>query len=1089
MASEVSFNINLKVNGQDAVRQVSVNVDELRRALGETRSAADYATASLIGFNQAQDAIRNIDSAINSVAGTLNSLTEESRTFSGAMAAANTMAGKSGDDFVKLKDQVSELSKQIPIARDELANGLYQVISNGVPEDNWIEYLNQSARASVGGIANLEEVVKVTSTVIKNYGLSWQDAGTIQDKIQLTAKNGVTSFEQMAQALPRVTANAATLGVSIDELMATFATLTGVSGNTAEVSTQLAAIFTALVKPSSEATQMAEQMGIKFDAAAIKAAGGMQNFLVQLDADVKRYAASTETLEQEVYGKLFGSAESLRALIPLTGELSDKFSENVGAMQGSAGTIDGAFETMASTGAAKLQVLNNSLGEYRDMLQASIGNVLPYVNFGAQMTTSAASALQLVTAMRSLGVGTKVASAAVATFGPIVQVARAAMTGATVSANTLKLAVRGLMIASGVGVAIAAVTTAIELFSRAAEKASGSSSQMSAQAQAMQASAAMQEASQKRLGEAAGELTGKFQVLQTQWKNLKAEADKTAFIKQNQSAFAELGLHIDDVNSAYNTFVSNAPKVIAALTSIAEAEAYKDMYKDAVKDKATNYTGRVKYVRAKAGDTIKTDTMGMPSAEYAAAGIKLKTAGMTGGLLAKQTYQPLSSADAKKLNAYRYQQANAANSNVRKGYDDKINTAAQNLANALNKASEAKGVLGSAGTAVPAAGGTARPSTAGGATTKKKAPQNSIAWYEQQMQELREKINTSVDEAATKQLQDSYLKLDDQLKGLKVRVGIDQPNKLKEEAKKILSAVPLVPTIQAGQLKNPMPSREIYSKASSMASDVQTDFEIGLIGVDEAQKQIAAINKALEGMGLKPVEIDIDISKKDVKTLKSLASVDLTNMESWEKTFKAISSLSSETAKGFAIAGESCMALGSALQSLSKDSAAAKAGMILAAIGQLCLSFAQALMSCSTWVEWLAFGISGAATLATLVATISGYATGGIVPGTSYSGDKVMARVNSGEMILTTQQQSRLWAIANGASVYGQALATTADAAGGKSSDVKAELQRLQGLALEGQRETMQQMRLRVKGRDLVSATANETRMAAKSGRKSNIRI
>lgn len=57
----------------------------------------------------------------------------------------------------------------------------------------------------------------------------------------MTAKNGVTSFSQLAQALPKVAANANTLGVSIDELMAAFATLTGVSGNTAEVSTQLAA--------------------------------------------------------------------------------------------------------------------------------------------------------------------------------------------------------------------------------------------------------------------------------------------------------------------------------------------------------------------------------------------------------------------------------------------------------------------------------------------------------------------------------------------------------------------------------------------------------------------------------------------------------------------------------------------------------------------------------------------------------------------------------------------------------------------------------------------------------------------------------
>ncbi len=140
------------------------------------------------------------------------------------MAAANTMAGKSGEEFANLKEQVAELSKTIPVARDQLANGLYQVISNGVTEDNWIEYLEKSAKASVGGIADLEEVVKVTSTVIKNYGLAWSDAETIQDKILLTAKNGVTSFEQMAQALPRVTANAATLGVSVDELMASFLT-------------------------------------------------------------------------------------------------------------------------------------------------------------------------------------------------------------------------------------------------------------------------------------------------------------------------------------------------------------------------------------------------------------------------------------------------------------------------------------------------------------------------------------------------------------------------------------------------------------------------------------------------------------------------------------------------------------------------------------------------------------------------------------------------------------------------------------------------------------------------------------------------
>ena len=35
--------------------------------------------------------------------------------------------------------------------------------------------------------------------------------------------------------------------------------------------------------------------------------------------------------------------------------------------------------------------------------------------------------------------------------------------------------------------------------------------------------------------------------------------------------------------------------------------------------------------------------------------------------------------------------------------------------------------------------------------------------------------------------------------------------------------------------------------------------------------------------------------------------------------------------------------------------------------------------------------------------------TGGIVPGSSYTGDNMLASVNSGEMILNQQQQARLW--------------------------------------------------------------------------------
>lgn len=62
---------------------------------------------------------------------------------------------------------------------------------------------------------------------------------------------------------------------------------------------------------------------------------------------------------------------------------------------------------------------------------------------------------------------------------------------------------------------------------------------------------------------------------------------------------------------------------------------------------------------------------------------------------------------------------------------------------------------------------------------------------------------------------------------------------------------------------------------------------------------------------------------------------------------------------------------------------------------------------------WLAIPAAIASAVAAF-ASIPKFASGGIVGGHSYSGDKVLARVNSGEMILNQAQQARLWGKLNG---------------------------------------------------------------------------
>ncbi len=492
MAKDVKFNIKINVDGKDVVVQASTNVQNLADKLGIVHDRVTAADRAFIRWSQSVIAIQSIQQSLTQLSGAMQTLTGDSFAYGKAMRAANTMAGKDAAGFEALKDDVSELAKQIPIARDELANGLYMVISNGVPEDNWISFLQKSARSSVGGLTDLQKAVTVTSTIIKNYGLEWEAAGEVQDKIQLTAKNGVTSFEQLAEALPSVAGSAAQLGISIEELLAIFATTTGVTGNTAEVATQLGAVLKSLIKPSTEAAKAAEQMGIKFDAAAIKEAGGLDKFLKSLDKAIVEYSARTGELRETIYGNLFGSARALRLLTSLTGEQADKFTQNIGEMVNSAGTMDEAFTQMSSTGAAKLKMLENKLGKYRDVIASAFGGVMPILNFTATLGMVALtfeslrkSAVMLWASMGRLTQATAAGravkmlwTATAVRMNAVTQLMSASFKGAAVSARTLKLAIEGLLIIGGVTAAWVVLTEVLSLFSGESDKATKSSQEL-----------------------------------------------------------------------------------------------------------------------------------------------------------------------------------------------------------------------------------------------------------------------------------------------------------------------------------------------------------------------------------------------------------------------------------------------------------------------------------------------------------------------------------------------------------------------------------------------------------------------------------
>lgn len=1131
MAKEIKFNVKLVVDGKEQLVTATSTAEELRRVLDSAETSSQKLNAALVNFNQAVMAANNVTYAISQISGALNGVTEESRSFSAAMNAANTMAGKSGEDFAKLKGQVAELSKSIPVVRDELANGLYQVISNGVPEDNWIAFLQKSAKASVGGIADLGETVKVTSTIIKNYGLSWDKAGDVQDKIQLTAKNGVTSFEQLAQALPRITGNAATLGVSIDELMATFATLTGVSGNTNEVATQMAAIFTALVKPSSEASKMAQQMGIEFDAAAIKAAGGMRNFLTDLDKNVKAYASKSGMLEQEIYGKLFGSAESLRALEPLTGQLAAKFNENVEAMKGSAGTIDDAFSIMSSSGAASLQILKNKFAEVGDAIASTMGGIMPVLSITAQIGNTVIAVSAMVSGLKNLAkiqaivkvhtmamnAASLVWNATSVRMNALVQVMTASFRGAAVSATTLKLAMQGLLISTGVGVAIVALTKAISYLMSSSDKAADSTKELS-EAELEAQSARQQEAQQIKA------VYSELDVNISKLKNFKgSKEEEKRIVGEMNRTYGETMGYYSTVSQWYTALIGNSKAYCSQMINeirirdlANKAADLQQKRHDLTHDdngKPRRFSKKRKTRRVAIGQVDAGDGKIIP--QYADVEIKGSS--------------DLEKANAKATDLYRQEQS------VRKQMENLVK---QN--NQINY-KHFKGYKPTAPTVIAPTPAKTTPKTTPGKHDTNTEPKTHVKELQAQLAAAQKEMgNAMTVEARVKadaKIQDIQRQIDEATKG-KVSIeaeteptyivqGSDADKRQsrtnaqhnidrirqdfeieligKEDAERQIADInkqleklgvkPIevhfktyieelqeqlhdaqqefeeATTIDArvkadakiadiqrqidettkGKVSikaeteptyivqgSAADKRQSHSNAQNKASRIQTDYEIGIIGKDEALKEIEEINRQLAEIGLKPIKIELD-SKGfdkvfgDIKSgwgsiqgvgngIQGISDALEGNGDAWQQVTGLINGFISiaEGIQGIVELFGMLTAATSAHAAASTTDAAATAGEAAAATANTAAKSGEAVANATASGAKMPFPLNlvaiaaGVAAVIAALAAVSGFATGGVIGGTSTSGDKKFARVNSGEMILNKFQQARLFGMIDG---------------------------------------------------------------------------
>ena len=117
-------------------------------------------------------------------------------------------------------------------------------------------------------------------------------------------------------------------------------------------------------------------------------------------------------------------------------------------------------------------------------------------------------------------------------------------------------------------------------------------------------------------------------------------------------------------------------------------------------------------------------------------------------------------------------------------------------------------------------------------------------------------------------------------------------------------------------------------------------------------------------------------------------------------------------ADGMGAIGAGAIVAGQAISQLGANSKMAKVGLVASAIGQIIVGYSLAVSDAAKklgWFGWIAASLSGLGIVASTISQLKGYESGGIIDGTSYHGDKLLARVNSNEMILNQRQQHNLF--------------------------------------------------------------------------------
>lgn len=266
--------------------------------------------------------------------------------FESAMAKVGTIADTTKVPLESLSSQVLQVSGDMHIGANEIAEAAYQAISAGQDTGNAVAFAGQASMLATAGFTSSASAVDILTTALNAYGKGADEAGHVSDVLLTTQNLGKTSVDELAGSMGRVIPLAAAYNVSMENLSSGLAIMTANGIATAEASTYTKSMLNELGDTGSSVGKILKQQTGKSFA--------------ELSADGKSLGDVLQILYDKVGGNatefagLWSSVEAGTGALSLASTGADKFNGVLQQMQADSGLTQTAYDTMTDTMAYKL---------------------------------------------------------------------------------------------------------------------------------------------------------------------------------------------------------------------------------------------------------------------------------------------------------------------------------------------------------------------------------------------------------------------------------------------------------------------------------------------------------------------------------------------------------------------------------------------------------------------------------------------------------------------------------------------------------------------------------------------------------------